>query len=124
MHVAIRINTSYLQDRIKEANSTNKFFQHVKVGLQQQEISPKFENYKLENGILKDKDRFYVPNSKNIRRMVLKEMHNVPYVGLLGCQKTIETSKKEYYWPGMKKEIVKYIDVWNVRKLSLNTKNQ
>jgi hypothetical protein len=36
-------------------------------------------------------------------------MHNVPYAGDPGCQKTISTVKSQYYWPSMKKEVVDFI---------------
>jgi hypothetical protein len=36
-------------------------------------------------------------------------MHNVPYVGHPGYQKTIAVVKSQYYWPGMKKEVVDFI---------------
>ena len=36
-------------------------------------------------------------------------MHNVPYAGHPGYQKTIATIKRQYYWPSMKKEVVEFI---------------
>jgi hypothetical protein len=42
-----------------------------------------------EDGLLMHKNRIYVPSSKELRNLVLKEMHNVSYVGHLGYQKTI-----------------------------------
>jgi hypothetical protein len=36
-------------------------------------------------------------------------MHNVPYVGHPGYQKTIPAVKRQYYWLGMKKEVVECI---------------
>jgi hypothetical protein len=41
--------------------------------------------------------------------MILHEMHNVPYAGHLGYQKTVAAVKSHYFWPGMKKEIAEYI---------------
>jgi hypothetical protein len=41
--------------------------------------------------------------------MILREMHNVPYAGHLGYQKTIAVVKSQYYWPGMKKEVADFI---------------
>jgi hypothetical protein len=41
--------------------------------------------------------------------MILKEMHKVPYVGHPWYQKTIAIVKGQYYWPGMKKEVVEFI---------------
>jgi hypothetical protein len=36
-------------------------------------------------------------------------MHNVPYVGHPGYQKTIAMVKSHYFWLGMKREITEYI---------------
>ena len=54
------------------------------------------------------KDRFYVPNVGDIRKMVLKEIHDVPYARHSGYPKTIVAVKKQYYWPGIKNDIVEY----------------
>ena len=54
-------------------------------------------------------DRVYVPNDGVIRNMVLKEMNDVPYVGYSSYQKTIETVRKQYYWLGMKNDVIEYI---------------
>jgi hypothetical protein len=34
-----------------------------------------------EDGLLMHKNKIYVPSSEELRNLVLKEMHNVPYVG-------------------------------------------
>jgi hypothetical protein len=47
----------------------------------------------------------YVPNFQQFKNTVLKEMHNVLYVGNLGYQKTIATVKSQYYWPDMNKYV-------------------
>ena len=36
-------------------------------------------------------------------------MHDVLYVGHYGYKKTVATTKKDYYWPKMKREIAYYI---------------
>ena len=55
------------------------------------------------------RDRIYVPNSWELKNLILGEMHNVPYVGHPGYHKTIATVKSQYYWPGLKKEVVDFI---------------
>ena len=77
--------------------------------MQQQETMHKFEHYKPEYGILKYKNTIYIPNSENVKNLILKEMHDVPYAGHYGYQKTVAATKKDYHWRGMKKEIVDYI---------------
>jgi hypothetical protein len=39
----------------------------------------------------------------------MREMHNVPYVGHPGYQKSIATIRSQYVWPEMKKEVDNYI---------------
>ena len=51
----------------------------------------------------------YVPDANNLRRLILDEFHVSHYTGHLGYQKMITALKKEYYWPGMKKQVVEYL---------------
>jgi hypothetical protein len=42
--------------------------------------------------------KIYVPNSYELKNLILREMHNVPYAGHPGYQKTIVVVKGQYYW--------------------------
>jgi hypothetical protein len=73
-------------------------------------MQQKVEDYELGiDGILLYINKVYVPNSPDLRSAILKEMHNLPYVGHPGYQKIVSTVKSQYYWPCMKKEIAGYI---------------
>jgi hypothetical protein len=88
-----------LKDRILEAITTNPHYAQVKERLQQNNVQQKYKYYKMEeDGILLFRDKVYVPNTQELRNMVLKEMHNVPYVGHPGYQKTITTVRSQYFW--------------------------
>ena len=39
----------------------------------------------------------------------MDEIHQAPYSGHPGYQKTIATARKQYFWPGMKKDLTEYI---------------
>ena len=68
------------------------------------------EIYKLEiDGILLYKNKIFVPNVQCLKQMILQEMHNVPYVGHPGYQKTVAAVESHYFWPGMKRDIDEYI---------------
>jgi hypothetical protein len=54
------------------------------------------------------KGKVYVSNSNELKNVVLKEMHNVPYVGHLSYHKTTTVVINQYFWSGMKKEVVNY----------------
>jgi hypothetical protein len=44
------------------------------------------------------KNIIYVPSFGELRNLVLKEMHDVPYVGHLGYQKTITVIRSQFFW--------------------------
>jgi hypothetical protein len=70
------------------------------------------ENYKLEDDrIIMYKNRIYVPNVRDLKLMILNEMHNVPYVGHPGYHKIVAVVKSHYFWLGMKKDIAEYIAI-------------
>jgi hypothetical protein len=62
-----------------------------------------------EDGLLMHKNRIYVPSSRELRNLVLKEMHNVLYDGHLGYQKKITIVRSQLFWLGMKNDVVDYI---------------
>jgi hypothetical protein len=51
----------------------------------------------------------YVPNVRELKLAILKEMYNVAYAGHPGYQKTVATVKSHYFCPFLKKEIAEYI---------------
>jgi hypothetical protein len=55
------------------------------------------------------KNRIYVPIFREIRNLVLKEMHNVPYVGHPGYHTKIASVRNQLFWLGMKKDVADYI---------------
>ena len=70
----------------------------------------KVEIYTLEiDGILLYKNIIYVPNVQDLKLVIFHEMHNVPYAGNPGYQKTMAEVKSHYFWLGMKKHIAEYI---------------
>ena len=72
----------------------------VKEKLQQKHLEKRYEGYNLEeDGLLTYKNRIYIPNVADLRRVVMDEIHQPPYSGHPGYQKTIATSRKQYFWP-------------------------
>ena len=50
-----------------------------------------------------------IPNVECLRRIVMDELHKMPYSYYPRYHKTIATTKKQYFWPWMKRNISKYI---------------
>jgi hypothetical protein len=111
MHATtINIHQSDLKKRILDGLVTDQHYLQVKENLQQGNVQQKIKEYKInEDGLLMHKNRIYVPSSGELRNVVLKEMHDVPYVGHPGYQKTITAVRSQFFWPRMKKDVVDYI---------------
>jgi hypothetical protein len=93
-----------IKDKILEDAKADLQYMEMVTKLQQGKMLQKIEDYRLEvDGIILYRNIIYVPNSHELKSMLLKEMHNVPYVGHPGYQKMVAAVKSHYYWPGMKK---------------------
>jgi hypothetical protein len=64
-----------------------------------------------EYGLLMHKHRIFVPSSGELRNLVLKEINNVPYVGHPGYQKKITAIRSQFFWLGMKNDVLDYIAI-------------
>ena len=73
-------------------------YEQVKDKLQQQSLEKRYEGYKLErDGLLTLKGRIYISNVAYLRRVVMDEIHQAPYSGHPGYQKTIAIARKQYF---------------------------
>jgi hypothetical protein len=71
-----------LKEKNYEAAKEDLQYMEIVTKLQQGKMQQKVEDYKLGNDeILWNMNKIYVPNSHEFRSMILKLMHNVPYVG-------------------------------------------
>jgi hypothetical protein len=105
MHATVvSIHQSNLKSIILDGIITDQIYLQVKENLQQ-----KIKEYEIkEDGLLMHKNRIYIPSSGELRNLVLKEMHHVPYARHPGYQKTITAVRSQFFWSGMK-DVVDYI---------------
>jgi len=62
-----------------------------------------------EDRIVYIKGRTYIPNNKKTREKILIENHDSVDIGHPGQQRMLELIKKNYWWPGLKEDVKKYI---------------
>jgi hypothetical protein len=99
-----------IKDRVKEAQETDSFVRNVTLYLHQEVAGVKYEGYQTtEGGLLAYRDRLYIPNCDDMKRFIMDELHRRPYTGHPGYQKMITTTRKQFFWPGLKKDIAKYL---------------
>ena len=99
MHLAsLSIFQSYLRQQIVNHTSEDELYEHVKDKLQQQSLEKRYEGYKLEeDGLLTYEGIIYIPNVVELKRVVMDEIHQSPYFGHPGYQKTIATARKNIF---------------------------
>jgi hypothetical protein len=62
-----------------------------------------------KKGLLRFKNRIYIPDSTELKLTILDKVHKKPYSSHLGYQKTITPLRKLFYWPKMKGETTEYL---------------
>jgi hypothetical protein len=68
-----------LKSIILNVTVADQHYLHVKEGLQQENVQQKIKEYEIkEDGLFMYKKN-YVPSSRELRNLVLKEMYNVSY---------------------------------------------
>ena len=67
-----------------------------------------------EHDTLWFEDRVYVLNDPEIRKLILQEAHDSPYLIHPGNTKMYLNLKDTFWWTGMKKDIVEYVTVCDV----------
>ena len=63
----------------------------------------------IANGLVKFRDKIYVPDNSELKKLILREFHANSYSSHLGYHKTLTTMKKLYYWPNVKREVTKFM---------------
>ena len=71
------------------------------------EIGKKFNIF--QDGMLTMKGRIYVPNVEDLRKMIMEKAHCSAYAMHPGSTKMYRIIKENYWWSGMKMDIVKFV---------------
>jgi hypothetical protein len=99
-----------VKERVRNAQETDPFFQTVTSYLEQEPTGIKYEGYQMiDGGLLTYRNRLYIPDCDNLKRFIMDELHKRPYTGHSGYQKMITATRKQFYWPGLKKDIANYL---------------
>jgi len=77
--------------------------------LQQQGIGERDVYYHLTtDGLVIFKERIYLLDNSELKKLILRELNVKIYSGHLGYQKTLITMKTFYYWLDLKKEVAEF----------------
>ncbi|GBG72342.1 hypothetical protein CBR_g11920 [Chara braunii] len=98
-----------LQQKVREAYAQDPIYSDLrKKVMEAPETEP---DYRTIEGLLFEKtnvvDRLCIPNSEEIRSLILGECHDTE--GHFGWQKTSANLIRAYTWPGMKNDCIEYV---------------
>jgi hypothetical protein len=62
------------------------------------------------DGLLTHRDHIYVPPDKALRADIMKAHHDMPITGHLGRFKTQELITRTYWWPGIRRNVMHYVE--------------
>ena len=101
-----KTNLEYL---IKEAAKNDEEYLKIKEQLETNDKGS-YSAYSISSeDLLVYKNRLYIPDSEEVKRLILNELHKKPYSGHPGYQKMITKLRKNYYWPNMKNDAANYL---------------
>jgi len=67
-------------------------------------------NYHLTtDGLVRFKEKIYVSDDSENKKLILREFHVNQYSGNPGYQKTLIMVKNFYYWSNLKKEVAYFV---------------
>ena len=69
------------------------------------------EEWQIEEGLVLKEGRVYVPKDEKLRVEIIRLHHDMPIAGHGGQWKTVELVTKNYWWPGITKEVKRYVEV-------------
>ena len=97
-------------DKVKAASTQDTNYNKLLSKIQNNEINLDGAAFKVDQkGIIWFKDRLYILNDLEIKLFILNEMHKPPFAGHLGYQKMVTTLRKQFFWPGLKSDVVEYL---------------
>ena len=111
--VEIMVEEGNLKNKIRKAQEEDEKVVKVVEELKKAGIKTlRDEEWEIEDGIIIKKERIYMPEEE-LRSKVIQLHHNTPVEGYGGRWKTTELVTRNYWWPGVTKEVRKYVDECN-----------
>ena len=96
--------------KIKEARDKDK--EVIKIVEEMKKAGVKMlrdKEWQIEEGLVLKEGRVYVPKNEKLRVEIIQLHHDMPIAGHGGQWKTVELVTRNYWWPGVTKEIKRYV---------------
>ena len=98
-------------EKIKRARSKDEDVVRVVEEMKKAEVKELWGNeWQIEGDLVLKEGKVYVPREDKLRAEVIRLYHNVPAVGHRRRWKTVELVTRNYWWPGVTRDVGKYVE--------------
>jgi len=82
------------------------------------------EKWREENGLMLKEEKVYMPKDKALRVEIIRLYYDMPIGGHGGQWKTAEMVTRNFWWPGVTREVKRYIEGCNACQRNKNHTEQ
>ena len=98
-------------EKIKKARSRDKDVVRIVEEMKKAKVKELQESkWQIEGKLVLKEEKVYVPKDKELRAEVIRLHHDVLAVGHGGRWKTVELVTRNYWWPGVTRDVRKYVE--------------
>jgi len=114
MEVVVEGLETMLMEKIKRAREKDEEVVRVVEEMKKAEVRNLGGNeWEIEGELVLKEDKVYVLKNKELRMEVIQLHHDTPVAGHRRRWKTMELVTRNYWWPGVTKDVGKYIEGCN-----------
>ena len=98
-------------EKIKKARSKDEDVVRVVEEIKKAGVKELWGNkWQIEGDLVLKDGKVYVPREEELRTEMIRLHHDVPAVGYGGRWKTVELVTRNYWWPGVTRDVGKYVE--------------
>jgi len=71
------------------------------------------KEWREEDGLMLKEGKVYVPKDETLRVEIIRLHHDTPMEGHRGQWKTVEMVTRNFWWPGVTREVKRYVEGYN-----------
>ena len=98
-------------EKIKKAKSKDKEVVRIVKEMKKAKVKElRGEEWKIVGELVLKEEKIYVPKDVELRSEIIWLYHDVPVVGHGGQWKMVELVTRNYWWPGITRDVGRYIE--------------
>ena len=102
-------------EKIKKTRSKNEDVVRVVEEMKKVGVKKLQDNeWKIEEDLVLKERKMYILKEEELRAEIIQLHHDVPAVGHGGRWKTVELVTRNYWWPGVMRDIGKYVEGYDL----------